>query len=255
MKLYKTAPLLWNDWMKGRGELYTMEKNTAIVKRPFPVTGMTCASCALNVERTLQRQPGVIGASVNFADRSALVEYRPALVSPRVLKEAVKDTGYDLLIPEGKKSRGDGSSDGGSRRDGSPGGDSSYDPNDDSNNDADDPDADLDPSVVEAARLAETRQLKRRTLWAIALALPQVLIGMGGMYGLALPYAPYILWILATPVVAVFGGPFYINAWKQARHRSAGMDTLVAISTGAAYLLSAAGLLFPPLSPRGRRLF
>ena len=199
-----------------------MEKNTAIVKRPFPVTGMTCASCALNVERTLQRQPGVVGASVNFADRSALVEYRPALVSPRSLKDAVKHTGYDLLIPEGKNSRED---------------------------------ADVDPSVVEAAHAAETHRLKVRTIWAIALALPQVLIGMGGMYGLALPYAPYILWILATPVVVVFGGPFYISAWKQARHRSAGMDTLVAISTGAAYLLSAAGLLFPRYLPGGGGYF
>lgn len=180
---------------------------------------MTCASCALNVERTLQRQPGVVGASVNFADRSALVEYRPALASPRSLKDAVKHTGYDLLIPEGNQSRED---------------------------------ADVDPSVVEAAHAAETRRLKARTIWAIALALPQVVIGMGG---LPLPYAPYILWILATPVVVVFGGPFYISAWKQARHRSAGMDTLVAISTGAAYLLSAAGLLFPRYLPGGGGYF
>jgi Cu2+-exporting ATPase len=187
-----------------------MIKEPVVQKRPFPVTGMTCGSCAVNIERTLQRQPGVVQASVNYADSSALVEYKPALVTPLSLRKAVTDIGYDLLIPERE-----------------------YD------------DAEVDPALVEAARATYTRALRRRTFWAIGLALPQVVIGMGGMYGLQVPYHVYVLWLLATPVVALFGRPFYVHAWQQARHRRANMDTLVAISTGAAYLLSVTGVFFP----------
>ena len=171
---------------------------------------MSCGSCAVNVERTLQRQPGVVQASVNYADSSALVEYKPALVTPLSLKQAVQHIGYDLLIPETA---------------------ADY--------------AEVDPALVEATRASYTRALRLRTFWAIGLALPQVLIGMGDMYGVHVRYGVYILWALATPVVAVFGRPFYVHAWQQARHRRANMDTLVAISTGAAYLLSLAGVFFP----------
>jgi Cu2+-exporting ATPase len=53
------------------------------------------------------------------------------------------------------------------------------------------------------------------------------------------------MWALSTPVVAVFGGPFFVSAWKQARHRSVNMDTLVALSTGVTYLFSAFNTAFP----------
>ena len=54
-----------------------------------------------------------------------------------------------------------------------------------------------------------------------------------------------VQWVLATPVVFFFGRQFYINAWRQARHRSANMDTLVAISTGVAYLISVFNTMRP----------
>lgn len=60
-----------------------------------------------------------------------------------------------------------------------------------------------------------------------------------------MPYANEIMWLLATPIVVWPGKDFYINAWKQARHRSANMDTLVALSTGIAYLFSVFNMLFP----------
>jgi P-type Cu2+ transporter len=66
--------------------------------KAFPVTGMSCTSCALNVERTLGRQPGVLRATVNYANSTALVEVNPSLTNDNQLQSAVRAIGYDLLI-------------------------------------------------------------------------------------------------------------------------------------------------------------
>ena len=85
-------------------------------------------------------------------------------------------------------------------------------------------------------------QLKGRTIGAGILSVPVVVIGM---FFMDMTYANEIMWILATPVVLWFGKGFFINAWKQAKHRSTNMDTLVALSTGVAYLFSVFNTLFP----------
>ncbi|PVX44554.1 Cu2+-exporting ATPase [Flavobacterium sp. 103] len=85
-------------------------------------------------------------------------------------------------------------------------------------------------------------QLKLKTLWAGLLTAPVVIIGM---FFMDIPYANQIMWVLSTPVVVWFGQNFYINAWKQAKHRSANMDTLVALGTGVAYVFSVFNTLFP----------
>jgi P-type Cu2+ transporter len=85
-------------------------------------------------------------------------------------------------------------------------------------------------------------QLKKHTLGALLLSLPVVIIGM---FLMNIPYAREIMWVLSTPVVFLFGKNFFISAWKQARHRTANMDTLVALSTGVAYSFSVFNLLFP----------
>ncbi len=86
------------------------------------------------------------------------------------------------------------------------------------------------------------RQLVIRTLGAGILSLPVVIIGM---FFMDMPFANEIMWVLATPVVLWFGKSFFVNAWKQARHRSANMDTLVALSTGVAYLFSVFNTVYP----------
>jgi Cu2+-exporting ATPase len=86
------------------------------------------------------------------------------------------------------------------------------------------------------------RQLRIKTIGSILLSVPLVLIGM---FFMNIPYANVIMWVLATPVVLIFGRHFFINAWKQAKHRSANMDTLVALSTGVAYLFSVFNTLYP----------
>ena len=173
-----------------------------IVQETFPVLGMSCASCAARVEKTLNRQSGVKKAAVNYASATATVEYDPKNCSSEALQQAVQAAGYDLLI----------------NRDG---------------------------NTLEEAEEAHNKKfttLKLRTVWAVILSLPVVIIGM---FFMDMPYANPIMWTLSTPIVFWLGRGFFSSAWKQLRHGSANMDTLVAISTGTAYLFSLFNMLFP----------
>ncbi len=98
------------------------------------------------------------------------------------------------------------------------------------------------PDEPEQRQEKKFRMLKQRTTGAILLSVPVVMIGM---FFMDLPYANEIMWIFSTPVIFWLGRGFYINAWKQLRHGSANMDTLVALSTGIAYLFSLFNMFFP----------
>lgn len=97
-------------------------------------------------------------------------------------------------------------------------------------------------SDLEEEQRRQLAVLKRRLWGALALSAPLVIIGMGFMHA---PWSPWVQWALATPVLLVFGRQFFINAWRQAKHRTANMDTLVALSTGVAWLFSVFNTLFP----------
>ena len=71
-----------------------MEKTTT--QDTFPILGMSCAACAARVDKTLNKQPGVCHAAVNYAAATALVEYDPSQTSPEALQHAVQEAGYDL---------------------------------------------------------------------------------------------------------------------------------------------------------------
>lgn len=85
-------------------------------------------------------------------------------------------------------------------------------------------------------------QVKTRTIASILLSIPVIIIGMGFM-----DWTPgrWISLVLSLPVLFYFGRHFYVNAWKQARHGQSNMDTLVALSTGIAFLFSLFNTLFP----------
>lgn len=176
--------------------------NKNIIQKNFPVLGMSCAACAANVERTLNRQPGVRKAAVNYASATATVEYDSRECSAEALRNAVQQVGYDLLAS---------------------------------------PDEDTSEQV-EQAHERRYRALKFRTVCAIILSVPIVVIGM---FFMDMPYANLIMWLLSTPVVFWLGRGFFVGAWKQLKHRSANMDTLVANSTGIAYLFSLFNMLCP----------
>lgn len=176
--------------------------NDKIVKKIFPVREMGCAACAGRVDKTLNQQPGVRTASVNYATATATVEYNPQETSPEALQKAVRDAGYDLVMDVDDKTGDD----------------------------------------VGQAQQEKFDKLKRRTFWAAILAVPVVVIGM---FLMDMPYANFIMWALATPVVFWLGRDFFIHAWNQLKHGSSNMDTLVALSTGIAYLFSVFNMLFP----------
>jgi len=94
----------------------------------------------------------------------------------------------------------------------------------------------------EEAQQDNYKSLKKRTIAAAILTLPVVVIGM---FLMDLPAANYIMMVLTTPVVFYFGKHFFINAWKQARHNKANMDTLVALSTGIAFIFSLFNTFWP----------
>jgi len=96
--------------------------------------------------------------------------------------------------------------------------------------------------TVEQIQKEKFSKLKKKTYWALALSVPVVVIGM---FFMDMPFANEIMWVLSSPVLFWLGRDFYINAWKQAKHRSANMDTLVALSTAVAYIFSVFNTLFP----------
>jgi Cu2+-exporting ATPase len=175
--------------------------------KAYPVTGMSCATCALNVEKTLKRQPGVLNAAVNYADASAVVEFSPGNADAGALQSVIRSIGYDLLIEE------------------------------------------VESNSREEEQQAHYKQLRSNMIGSLVLALPVMIISMffmnppAGQAGI--PYANLIMLALTIPVLTWFGRSFFINAFKLARHAQANMDTLVALSTGIAFLFSLFNTFFP----------
>ena len=176
--------------------------NTPKTTQTFPVLDMSCAACATRVEKTLNRQPGVYHAQVNYAAATATVEYNPQECTPETLKDAIQNAGYDLVIETNAQKE----------------------------------------KIAEDAHSRKYHQLKQRTIFSLMLSVPVAIIGMCFMDW---TYANYVMWILSTPVVFWLGRDFYRNAWKQLKHRTSNMDTLVAVSTGIAYTFSLFNLFWP----------
>lgn len=167
----------------------------------LPVTGMSCASCAVSVESILGAQNGVDKAEVNYASQSVKVAFHPDITEPESLQKAVQSIGYDLIIDtaNGKERQ-------------------------------------------KEVQQNHYKELKRNITWATLLTIPVVLIGMVSMN---FPYAGYIMMALTAPVLFIAGKSFFLNAFKQATHGKANMDTLVALSTGVAFLFSAFNTFYP----------
>ncbi|HOX82226.1 MAG TPA: heavy metal translocating P-type ATPase [Chryseolinea sp.] len=100
-----------------------------------------------------------------------------------------------------------------------------------------------DPQAIkEASQQKFYEEVKMRAIWSSILSVPVVLLGM---FFMDFPYGNYLSFILTAPVVFYFGRTFFINAFKQAKQGMANMDTLVALSTGIAFLFSAFNTWFP----------
>ena len=187
--------------------------SVATTRIDFPVTGMTCANCAMNIERTLGRKvAGVVHASVNLANERATVHYLPDMVTPDDLISAVEKAGFGARI------EADGHR--------------------------------LDSEAE--ARQAEIADQTRKFGVGAAFALPLFILSMTRDFGLsgAWSHQPWVNWLflfLATPVQFYTGWDFYVSGLKSLRNHSANMDVLVAMGSSAAYGYSLAVLLLPAL--------
>ena len=72
----------------------------AMQRLTLPVAGMTCAGCALTIERVLRQHDGVVTASANFIDRRVTVTYDPTKVERDTLIRTVQRLGYKVLVKE-----------------------------------------------------------------------------------------------------------------------------------------------------------
>ncbi|UYZ64643.1 heavy metal translocating P-type ATPase [Hymenobacter weizhouensis] len=179
------------------------------------IEGMTCASCSAFVERTLSRTPGVQRATVNLASEKATVEYLPTHIDRAGLKAAVEQAGYQVHEPAA-------------------------------------PAASPLAADEELAgrRAAAYRQLLRRfgvaaVGAALIMPLSMLMLWPALAQRVSMPVLNYGLLLLTLPVVLYSGREFYVAAWNGLRHRTASMDTLVAMGTGAAFLYSAAATVAP----------
>jgi Cu+-exporting ATPase len=173
----------------------------------IPVEGMSCASCVVTIEKALRERKGVLKASANLASGRVHAEFLATEVTVSELRKIIQSAGYRLLeAKEGEE-------------------------------------ADFE----RAARQREYRSLKRSLFLSLALTVPLLAGSMlqAAVWVPAFLKEPAVLWVLATPVQFWAGWRFLRGAWAAFRHRTADMNTLIALGTLAAYLTSAAAILFP----------
>lgn len=182
----------------------------------LPITGMTCATCVRNVERVVQKQPGILSVSVNLATEKAHVTYLPGTVRRSDLIGAVEKAGYGVLDLTG---------------------------------------VDAPEDVERTAREAEITRQKRLVLIGVLFSLPLFVLSMSRDMMHSIPFImdnfPWLMWsgwlfifgLLATPVQLILGRQYTVGAYKSLRNGSANMDVLIAMGSWAAYLYSAAVLL------------
>ncbi|OEU62857.1 MAG: copper-translocating P-type ATPase [Desulfobacterales bacterium PC51MH44] len=183
-------------------------------KIELPITGMSCANCAANLERALSKNTaGIVNAVVNFATERLTAEYIPGVTTVNDIVSVIKKAGYDAILPD-EVVEGE------------------------------------DPE--QAARNAEIKDQTRKFALGAIFALPLFILSMGRDFNLIgmWSHAPWVNWFflaLATPVQFYTGWDFYKGGVKSLKNKSANMDVLVAMGSSVAYFYSLAVLIFPSL--------
>ncbi|HZK77288.1 MAG TPA: heavy metal translocating P-type ATPase, partial [Gemmatimonadaceae bacterium] len=203
----------------------------------LPITGMTCASCAARIEKSLKKSEGVSDASVNLATERATVHFDPTVTGVDNIVGTIRSTGYDAIVPTSTRhAESRAMHDGHEMHAGHP---------------EHDKQATHDMSDVreQHAHVHEENyaELKKKFLVAVVLGLPVLVMAMshGKIAALDFAGARWLQFALTTIVVFYSGRQFFKAAWAAARHRAADMNTLIAVGTGSAYLYSVAALLAP----------
>ncbi len=207
----------------------------------LPVTGMTCAACQSFVQKTLEEQPGVESATVNLMLHNATVRYEPGSIAPAALVEAIRSTGYGADLPQPGIS------------------------------------VLAEQEKLDQDQVAEYRALRTKAITTLALGVAAMILSMPLMHavsGHGGHIDPLLMWLmdradrlfqplfpalyiiptqvltsvllaLSLFVMVWAGRQFYLKAWSAFRHKSADMNTLIALGTLSAFLYSAAATLLP----------
>jgi P-type Cu+ transporter len=175
--------------------------------------GMGCAACARKIETAIQAVPGVRECSVNFGAELANVQYDARNTSVEQIQQAVSDAGYQALPMQ---------------------------------------DWTVEPErTEEKLSQARSRDLQRKLIFGAVVSTILAIGSLPMMTGLHLPWIPawwhnpWLQWVLTTPVLFWVGQSFFTGAQKAFKHRSADMNTLVALGTSVAYFYSIFPTVFP----------
>ncbi|KKG12636.1 haloacid dehalogenase [Methanosarcina sp. 2.H.T.1A.6] len=181
---------------------YKVEKD----KVTLNLQGMSCASCAANIEKILTKTEGVISVSVNFPLEKAVVEFNSSLISVREIIAAVQGIGYGASVPAETVEYED---------------------------------------REQMSRDAEIRRQRNNLIVALLLGIPISLGNMSMMFPF-LSFVPSIfsnhivLFIMSTLVLLFPGRQFFVGTFKGFKHGVTDMNLLIAAGTGSAYLISVA---------------
>ena len=175
--------------------------------------GMSCASCASNVEKAIQGVPGVEECNVNFGAEQATIRYNSKKTHIEAIQKAVTDAGYGASPLQEMGTNED--------------------------------------EAEQATRRAEQQVLTTKLIVGGVISVVLLVGSLPMMTGLHIPFIPMWLhnpWlqlILTTPVQFWCGQSFYQGAWKSVKRRAADMNTLIALGTSAAYFYSIFVTVFP----------
>jgi Cu+-exporting ATPase len=190
-------------------------------KVTFGVSGMTCASCVSHIEKALKELDGVSSATVNLATEKATVEYIPSKVGMDDFRKAVEGAGYGIRSEVTEI-------------------------------------ASAEPDDVTNVARREARILRQKLIVSGIIGIYMFLIMIAELTGGGwLPSFfgnKYLLWVLATPVQFWAGWQFYKGLWGGLKHKTANMNTLIAVGTSVAYIYSVVAILFPEFIAAGGRM-
>lgn len=202
-------------------------QEAASCRTTLVLEGMTCASCAMRIEKGLKKVPGVLDASVNLATELGTITYDPAQTSIEQMVQKVEAVGYKAtpqLAPQSAPAAIAVQAEA-AETPVAPSGDIAQ--------------------VDEQSRRKQAEITRKRNLLllGIALSLPVVILSMFFMN--RFPGENLLLLVLTTPVWAIVGWEFHRGALKTLRHASANMDTLVSVGSTAAYVMSVVATFLP----------
>lgn len=196
--------------------------NVNLTKVILPVKGLSCASCAASVESMLKSQDGINDVNVNFADKTALIKFDSEKINIPQMQKVVNSIGYELIDNTVKDTI----------------------KKDEHTNMHNHSAMKNQNSVHDHSSISDDseNELKKKFIVALIFSIPLLVLGMVFH---KLENVNFMMLLLSLPVIFYAGKEFYIRAFKQAMHLKSTMDSLVALGTGAAFILSVVNTFYP----------